>query len=179
MTPSPSLSRRHLLLATGGTFALGACGGGGETSEAARELGITALPDQDPELLNRLYPRVAEQFATATGLEVSYRPVTDYTAIVRAFEVGDVHLAWMGGLTGVQARQRVPGATAIAQRDIDADFTSLFIANRSSGLEPFADGSGLTSLAGHTLTFGSETSTSGSYDATSRPWSRGASRSER
>ncbi len=87
--------------------------------------------------------------------------MTDYTAIVRAFEVGDVHLAWMGGLTGVQARQRVPGATAIAQRDIDADFTSLFIANRGSGLEPFDDVSGLTALAGHTLTFGSETSTSG------------------
>ena len=159
MNPSPSLSRRRLLLATGGTLALAACSGG--ASEATRELGITALPDQDPELLNRLYPQVAERFAAATGLEVRYRPVTDYTAIVRAFEVGDVHLAWMGGLTGVQARQRVPGATAIAQRDIDADFTSLFIVNRGSGLEPFDDVSGLTALAGHTLTFGSETSTSG------------------
>jgi len=67
----------------------------------------------------------------------------------------------MGGLTGVQARARVPGATAIAQRDIDADFHSLFIATKASGLKPFDDAAGLTSLAGHTLTFGSETSTSG------------------
>ncbi len=81
--------------------------------------------------------------------------------MVRAFEVGDIYLAWMGGLTGVQARQRVEGAQAIAQRDIDADFHSLFIATRSSGLQPFEDVSGLQELAGHTLTFGSETSTSG------------------
>ena len=67
----------------------------------------------------------------------------------------------MGGLTGVQARSRVPAAQAIAQRDIDADFHSLFIATRQSGIEPFDDTEGLRALAGHTLTFGSETSTSG------------------
>ena len=61
----------------------------------------------------------------------------------------------------VQARNRVPGATAIAQRDIDADFHSVFIATRSSGLNPFDEISGLRDLAGHTFTFGSETSTSG------------------
>ena len=81
--------------------------------------------------------------------------------MVRAFEIGDIHLAWMGGLTGVQARERVKGATAIAQRDIDADFHSLFIATKSSGIEPFDSAEGLKSLAGHTFTFGSETSTSG------------------
>jgi phosphonate transport system substrate-binding protein len=81
--------------------------------------------------------------------------------VVRAFEVGDVQVAWMGGFTGVQARNRVEGATAIAQRDIDADFHSVFIATRASGLRPFDDIAGLRQLAGHTFTFGSETSTSG------------------
>ena len=56
--------------------------------------------------------------------------------MVRAFEVGDVQVAWMGGLTGVQARNRVPGATAIAQRDIDADFHSVFIATTILGTAP-------------------------------------------
>jgi len=156
--------RRALLLGAAGLALLSACGGEGESPGDATTtgpLGISAIPDQDPELLNRLYPDVATRFAEATGLEVSYKPVTDYTAVVRAFEVGDIHLAWMGGLTGVQARVRVPGATAIAQRDIDADFHSLFIANASSGLEPFDDAEGLRELAGHTLTYGSETSTSG------------------
>ncbi|URM98201.1 putative selenate ABC transporter substrate-binding protein [Actinomadura madurae] len=148
-----------LLLGGAATLMLSACGRGARSD--TRRLGISAIPDQDPELLNRLYPAVSERFADATGLRVSYRPVTDYTAVVRAFEIGDVHLAWMGGLTGVQARERVPGATAIAQRDIDADFRSLFIANTDSGLRPFDRMDELRGLAGHTLTFGSETSTSG------------------
>jgi len=155
--------RRTFLLGAVGLALLSACGGEESSGDATTTgpLGISAIPDQDPELLNRLYPDVASRFAEATGLEVSYKPVTDYTAVVRAFEVGDIHLAWMGGLTGVQARVRVPGATAIVQRDIDADFHSLFIANTSSGLQPFADPDGLRELAGHTLTYGSETSTSG------------------
>lgn len=158
-----SLSRRSFLLGTGGALALTACGGGSSSGSGGPppSLGISAIPDQNPELLNRLYPMVAARFGQATGLTVSYKPVTDYTAVVRAFEIGDIHLAWMGGLTGVQARTRVPGSPAIAQRDIDADFHSLFIANRKAGIAPFSDANGLRALAGHTLTFGSETSTSG------------------
>lgn len=161
-----TISRRNLLLGGAVVFGVSACGsdsGSGTSvgSSAPGPLGISAIPDQDPELLNRLYPAMADRFAEATGLEVEYRPVTDYTAVVRAFQRGDIHLAWMGGLTGVQARELVPGADAIAQRDIDADFHSLFIATRASGLEPFDDVSGLTSLRGRSLTFGSETSTSG------------------
>jgi phosphonate transport system substrate-binding protein len=172
--PTPfSLSRRHLLLGALAVPVLAACGGGSGSSSSSGSgggsgggatrppMGISAIPDQDPELLNRLYGTVADCVAAATDLEVEYRPVTDYTAVVRAFQRGDIHLAWMGGLTGVQARELVEGATAIAQRDIDADFHSLFIANRSAGLEPFDDVSGLTALAGKSLTFGSETSTSG------------------
>ncbi|MGW0820307.1 putative selenate ABC transporter substrate-binding protein [Streptomyces sp. NPDC002845] len=163
--PVRPMTRRSLLLGAGATLMLSACGSGGGSGSGsgsgARRLGISAIPDQDPELLNRLYPAVAERFADATGLEVAYRPVTDYTAVVRAFEIGDIHVAWMGGLTGVQARARVEGATALAQRDIDADFRSLFIAHADSGLRPFDGVDGLRDLAGHTLTFGSETSTSG------------------
>ena len=165
------IRRRSFLFGSTGLVLLAGCGAdaapgsvSGESTDSGEStgpLGISAIPDQDPELLNRLYPIVAERFGEAIGLEVKYTPVTDYTAVVRAFEVGDIHLAWMGGLTGVQARSRVPGATAIAQRDIDAEFHSLFIANTSSGLEPFEDVEGLQRLAGHTLTFGSETSTSG------------------
>ena len=165
-----SHSRRTFLLGTVGMVVLSACsddsaatGSSGDSASGAssKELSISAIPDQDPELLNRLYGLVAEAMGSATGLTVAYQAVTDYTAVVRGFEVGDIQLAWMGGLTGVQARERVPGSQAIAQRDIDADFHSLFIANRSAGLEPFGDVSGLAGLAGTSLTFGSETSTSG------------------
>ncbi len=159
------VSRRTTIFGAGAALLLTACSdrssGGGGGGGGGGTLAISAIPDQDPELLNRLYPAVAERFADATGVKVKYQPVTDYTAVVRAFELGDIHLAWMGGLTGVQARARVPEAKAIVQRDIDADFHSLFIANRGAGLRPFKEVDGLQELAGHTLTFGSETSTSG------------------
>jgi phosphonate transport system substrate-binding protein len=153
------MTRRAFLAGSAGVLALAACGTNSDTR--ATVLNISAIPDQDQEKLNRLYGAVADRFADATGLDVRYRTVIDYRAVVRAFEVGDVQVAWMGGLTGVQARNRVAGARAIAQRDIDADFHSVFIATRSSGLTPFTDISGLRQLAGHTFTFGSETSTSG------------------
>jgi phosphonate transport system substrate-binding protein len=156
----PNLKRRELLFGSAGLFVLAACGTD-EGRAAGPSLMISAIPDQDPEKLNRLYPLLAERFAAATKLTVAYRPVTDYTAVVRAFEVGDIYVAWMGGLTGVQARNRVSGATAVAQRDIDRDFHSLFIANKAAGLTPFDTIDGLRTLAGHTFTFGSQTSTSG------------------
>lgn len=130
-------------------------------ADPGRVLRISAIPDQDPEKLQRLYGLVADYLSAEVGIPVAYVPVTDYTASVSAFRVGDLDLVWYGGLTGVQARLQVPGAQAIAQRDIDPEFHSLFIAGAASGLAPFDDVEGLTALAGHTFTFGSETSTSG------------------
>ena len=162
-------SRRGLFIGASGLVLLAACGNddsspggaGRGTAPSAGPLPISAIPDQDPELLNRLYGDVAARFAEATGMDVTYTSVTEYPAVVRGFEVGDIAIAWMGGLTGVQAAERVEGAMAFAQRDIDAEFTSLFIATKKSGLAAFDDVAGLTELAGHSFTFGSETSTSG------------------
>ena len=120
-----------------------------------------AIPDQDPEKLQRQYTKLAAYLQKELGVPVQYKPVTDYTAAVTAFKVGDLDLVWFGGLTGVQARLQVPGAEAIAQRDGDEKFHSLFIANNKSGLKPFKDIADLKQLKGHTLTFGSESSTSG------------------
>lgn len=120
-----------------------------------------AIPDQDPEKLQRLYGKLAAYLEKELGVPVEYKPVTDYTAAVTAFKVGDLDLVWFGGLTGTQARLQVPGAEAIAQRDIDEKFHSVFIANKNSGLKPIQDISELQTLKGHTFTFGSESSTSG------------------
>ena len=122
---------------------------------------ISAIPDQDPEKLNRLYGKLAEYLTGKLGFTVVYQPVTDYTAVTNAFKTGDIDAVWFGGLTGVQARLEVPGSQAILQRDIDATFHSVFIVNTASGIAPFQDQSGLSALKGRTLTFGSDTSTSG------------------
>ncbi|MEL6938850.1 MAG: putative selenate ABC transporter substrate-binding protein [Cyanobacteria bacterium J06598_1] len=129
--------------------------------QGQRTLNVGAIPDQDPEKLQRLYGILAEYLSTELGVPVTYQPVTDYTAAVTAFKVGDFDLVWFGGLTGVQARLQVPEAEAIAQRDIDAEFHSIFIANSQTDLAPLSDGSELTSLKGKTIAFGSESSTSG------------------
>lgn len=120
-----------------------------------------AIPDQDPEKLQRLYGKLSKYLEAELKVPVSYKPVTDYTAAVTAFRVGDLDMVWFGGLTGVQARLQVPGAEALAQRDIDAKFHSVFIVNKNSGIKPIKDAKELTALKGHTFTFGSESSTSG------------------
>ena len=124
-------------------------------------LRLSAIPDQNPEKLNRLYPLVAKVLSKQLGVDVRYVPMVDYAAAVSAFRTGDLDLVWFGGLTGVQARLQKPGAKVIAQRDIDASFHSVFIANPSSGLRPFVPLKGLTALKGQRFTFGSESSTSG------------------
>lgn len=116
---------------------------------------ISAIPDQDPEKLQRLYGNVAAYLSHELNVPVEYKPVTDYTASITGFKVGDLDLVWYGGLTGVQARLQVPGAQAVVQRDIDAQFHSVFIANTGSGINSLAD------MRGRTFTFGSESSTSG------------------
>lgn len=120
-----------------------------------------AIPDQDPEKLQRQYSKLGAYLEKELGVPVEYKPVTDYGAAVTAFKVGDLDLVWFGGLTGVQAQLQVPGAEAIAQRDVDEKFHSVFIANKKSRLTPFKSIADLKQLKGRTFTFGSESSTSG------------------
>ena len=122
---------------------------------------IGAIPDQDPEKLQRRFGLLADYLEGELGVPVEYIPVTDYAASVTAFRVGDLDMVWFGGLTGVQARLQVDDAQAIIQRDIDEQFHSIFIANKDSGITPIEDISDLNQLAGHSFTFGSESSTSG------------------
>lgn len=159
---------RHLLRTAavlgGLTLALTSCGhspGSARTADADSTLSVSAIPDQDPQLLQRLYGTVAGYLSRTLKVKVRYVPVTDYTASVTAFRRGDLDLVFFGGLTGVQARLQVPGAKVLAQRDIDERFRSVFIANTTTGIRRFGDLGGLKALAGHTFTFGSQTSTSG------------------
>lgn len=146
---------------------LAACGGGAADSPTGAKPATTstftigAIPDQDPEKLQRLYGAVANYLSEELGVPVAYQPVTDYTASVNLFRSGDLDMVWFGGLTGVQARLQVPGSRAILQRDIDEAFRSVFIVNTATGIGPVDSVSGLGALSGRRFTFGSESSTSG------------------
>lgn len=165
--PTPRIPRASALLVTLTLLvtALTACASGARTSADAADqaptLTIGAIPDQDPQKLQRLYSRLADHLSAELGVPVTYRPVTDYPAAVSLFRTGDLQLVWFGGLTGVQARQQTPGARPLVQRDIDADFHSLFIGHAAAGLRPVSDVAGLAKLAGTRFTYGSQSSTSG------------------
>ena len=139
-----------------------ACGSSdGAGADAPATLRISAIPDRDPSQLAAREGALARYLSAGLGVEVEYVPVTDYAASVSLFKTGDLDLVFYGGLTGVQARKQVPDAALLAQRDIDATFRSVFIANESAGVAKVSDVAGLTALRGLRFTFGSESSTSG------------------
>ena len=106
-------------------------------------------------MLEARFDKLAEYLSDETGLDVQYLPSVDYAAVVTGFRQGDLQLAWFGGLTGVQARLAAPGSQAIAQRQEDKAFHSVFIAHKGLGITSLED------LKGRRVTFGSESSTSG------------------
>tara|TARA_B100001093_G_scaffold244379_1_gene234004 strand:- start:2534 stop:3448 length:915 start_codon:yes stop_codon:yes gene_type:complete len=129
--------------------------------KAQSTLRIGAIPDQNPERLNRRYGQLATELSDKLNVPVRYIPVSNYSAAVSAFRTGSLDLVWFGGLTGIQARLQTPGAQVLTQRAVDANFNSVFVANTSAGLGPISSIDGLKALKGKRFTFGSESSTSG------------------
>lgn len=120
---------------------------------------FSAIPDEDVTRLQERFGKVADYLERELGVPVKYVPVTSYAAAVTAFRNNQVQLAWFGGLSGVQARERAPGAQAIAQGYEDQEFLSYFIANAATGLERSKDFP--AEIAGMNFTFGAKDSTSG------------------
>jgi phosphonate transport system substrate-binding protein len=129
------------------------------SAAAAEPLRFTAIPDQNTTELQEKFAPLAAYLTQRLGAPVVYVPARDYQASIEMFVTGDVGLAWYGGLTGVQARDRVPGARAIAQGDVDSKYYSYFVAHKDTGLSASADFP--AKIAQYTFTFGSEQSTSG------------------
>lgn len=115
---------------------------------------ITGIPDENPTELQRKYKPLVDFLSKKLGVKVTYVPVTDYGAAVKALEAGKVDFAWLGGFTHVQARSRAK-VEALVMRDIDRQFKSVFIAATGAGIATMGD------LKGKTFAFGSKSSTSG------------------
>jgi phosphonate transport system substrate-binding protein len=122
-------------------------------------LRFSAIPDQNTTLLEKKFKPIAAYLANKLSVPVEYVPANDYTASVEMFRNGDIQLAWFGGLTGVQARHRVPGARAIAQGAEDPQYKSYFIANAATGLTRARTFP--AEIADLSFVFGSAASTSG------------------
>lgn len=119
-------------------------------------LRISAIPDENPNELLRIYTPFAEYLAKELGLKVQFTPVVDYAATVEGLAARKLDLVWYGGFTSVQAVRRTNGmAKRLVLRQEDAEFKSVFIARPLSGIKTLAD------LRGRTFAFGSVSSTSG------------------
>ena len=141
------------------TLAIVAAGCGQAASDGPPPLRFSAIPDQNSTELQEKFQPLASHLTTALGVVVEYVPARDYQAAVEMFKNGDAPLAWLGGLTGVQARAAVTGARAIAQGQTDPRFYSYFIAHRDTGLPRASDFP--FGIEGRRFTFGSRSSTSG------------------
>jgi len=129
--------------------------GGLSAAQAQDALRVSAIPDESPTELLRKFTPLGNYLEQKTGMKVKWTPVNDYPAVVEALAAKKIDLAWLGGVTFVQARLRTGNAVPIVQRAEDATFTSKFIASRASGVKTLAD------LKGKNFAFGSPSSTSG------------------
>jgi phosphonate transport system substrate-binding protein len=118
-------------------------------------LRVSAIPDEAPTELQRKFKPLGDYLAKATGLKVEFTPVTDYAASVEGLINKKIDMVWFGGFTFVQANVRSKGqVTPLVQRAEDEKFRSVFITTSK-------DINKLEDLKGKTLSFGSESSTSG------------------
>ncbi len=122
-------------------------------------LTFSAIPDSDTTAQAARYKPVADYLKKALGVEVKFVPSDSYGASVEKFENGDIQLAWFGGVSGVQARERVKGARALVAGEKDLQFKSYIIANTSTGLTKSTEFP--EAIKDLTFTFGSSGSTSG------------------
>jgi phosphonate transport system substrate-binding protein len=145
---------RRWVLMVGLLMMLGALGV--NAGEIPARLRMSAIPDENPTELMRIYSPFAEYLQRQIGIPVQFTPVVDYAATVEGMAANKLDLVWFGGLTHVQARIRTHNtAYAIAMREEDLRFKSVFITN------PQANITSLQELKGKTFAFGSAGSTSG------------------
>ena len=125
------------------------------SAQAQQVFRVTAIPDESSTELARKAAPLMKYLEQKLGMKVEFTPVTDYAASVEALANRQVDLAWFGGFTFIQAQQRSGGkAVPLVQREEDARFKSVFI-TVDPAIKSLAD------LKGHTLSFGSQSSTSG------------------
>jgi phosphonate transport system substrate-binding protein len=128
----------------------------GARAEVPEVLRISAIPDENPNELLRIYTPFAEYLSRELGMKVQFTPVVDYAATVEGLTAKKLDLVWYGGFTSVQAVRRTNGtARRLVLRQEDAEFKSVFIARPGSGIKSLDD------LKGKTFAFGSVSSTSG------------------
>ena len=125
------------------------------SAQALKELRVSAIPDENPQEMLRIYQPFADYLSKEIGMPVKFTPVVDYAATVEGLAANRLEMVWYGGLTSVQAARQAKGARRLIMRKEDAQFKSHFITRKDTGIKALKD------LKGKTFAFGSVSSTSG------------------
>ncbi len=150
-----------MLLAGCGGGSGGNGGGGGDSgSDSGGEpLRVGLIPNENPKEVEAQYQPLEDYLKEELGREVELSVPTTYNAVVEAMVSGKLDLAYFGGLTYVQARQRAdvhPLFTEVNPRTGTTKYRSVIIVPADSDVEKVED------LEGEDFAFGSVSSTSGS-----------------
>jgi phosphonate transport system substrate-binding protein len=142
-------------------MALANCGGGGGGDSASGDepLQVGLIPNENPDEVEAQYQPLEDYLKKELGREVELSVPTTYNAVVEAMVSGELDLAYFGGLTYVQARQRAdvhPLFTEVNPRTGTTKYRSVIIVPANSSVQNVED------LEGETFAFGSVSSTSGS-----------------
>lgn len=139
------------------------CGGGtGSESSGGGEpeaLRVGLVPNQNPQEVEAQYEPLGEYLSEELGREVELSVPTSYSAVVEAMASGELDLAYFGGLTYVQARERAdvtPLVTEVNPRTGTTKYASVIVVPADSPIREVSE------LDGQDFAFGSVSSTSGS-----------------
>ena len=88
--------------------------------------------------------RALETVFVRRGIDFDWVLYSGYDQMVEAFVRGDINLAWNGPLSHVKMRRAFSdGAPVVALRDVDVDFTTVFVARTDSDINTVEDLPGL------------------------------------
>jgi phosphonate transport system substrate-binding protein len=143
---------------------LASCGGGsgdgaGGSASGDEPLQVGLIPNENPDEVEAQYQPLEDYLKKELGGEVELSVPTTYNAVVEAMVSGELDLAYFGGLTYVQARQRAdvhPLFTEVNPRTGTTKYRSVIVVPSDSDVQKVED------LEGETFAFGSVSSTSGS-----------------
>lgn len=154
------------LLALLGLLLLTACGGASEVSPTAdggppSPLRVGVVPNQAPERQQARFAPLAEALGDALGVQVELFVATNYAGVVTALAADRLDVAYLGGLTYVQAERQVPLTPLVT--DVDAETgTSRYLSALVVPADSPARSAGDLVRSGARVALGDPSSTSGS-----------------
>lgn len=118
-----------------------------------KELRVYLIPTEAPDIVVKKHQPLADYLKKRLGVEVKLTVPPTYPEVIEAIEKGQADLSYLGALTYLQAKEKVPDIEPIVTAQ--AIHTTVIITRKGSGIKSIKE------LKGKTFAFGSESSTSG------------------